>query len=176
MSVSDKIFELAKHIKLVIFDVDGVLTDGGLYFADDGTEFKRFNVKDGLGLSCLAKTDVTVAIITGRNSPIVTERMKSLGISHVYQGKMNKIETYKKLLADLGLEPEQAAYIGDDIIDLPIMVNCGLPVAVADAHEDVLKIAKWVTKNGGGKGAGRELCDLIMAAQGNTVDFAEFSQ
>jgi 3-deoxy-D-manno-octulosonate 8-phosphate phosphatase (KDO 8-P phosphatase) len=176
MKVSDEIIEIAKNIKLVIFDVDGVLTDGGIYFADDGREIKKFNVKDGLGLSWMAQTDITVAIITGRNSPIVAERMKALNIQHVYQGRMNKLETYHNLLEALNLNHSQAAYVGDDVIDLPIMHECILPIAVADAHESALNIAKWVTNNKGGCGAGREVCDLILNSQNKSIDVSKFHQ
>ncbi len=176
MKVSKEIFEIAKNIKLVIFDVDGVLTDGGIYFADDGREIKKFNVKDGLGLSWMAQTDITVAIITGRNSPIVAERMKSLKIQHVYQGRMNKLETYHNLLEALKLDHNQVAYVGDDVIDLPIMQQCVLPIAVADAHESAIAVAKWVTKNKGGCGAGREVCDLILDSQNKMIDVSKFHQ
>ena len=176
MKVSQEIFEIAKNIKLVIFDVDGVLTDGGIYFADDGREIKKFNVKDGLGLSWMAQTDITVAIITGRNSPIVAERMKSLKIQHVYQGRMNKLETYHNLLEALKLDHSEVAYVGDDVIDLAIMQECILPIAVADAHESAKNVAKWITSNKGGHGAGREVCDLILDAQNKCIDISKFHQ
>lgn len=176
MEISKEIFNLAKNIKLVIFDVDGVLTDGGIYFADDGREIKKFNVKDGLGLSWMANTDITVAIITGRNSPIVAERMKALKINHVYQGRMNKLETYHNLLQALQLTHDQVAYVGDDAIDVPIMKECILPIAVADAHKSALSVAKWVTDNKGGHGAGREVCDLLFDAQDKMTDLLNFHQ
>ena len=167
---------VAKNIKLVIFDVDGVLTDGGIYFTDDSREIKKFNVKDGLGLTWLAQTDITVAIITGRNSPIVAERMKALKINHVYQGRMNKLETYHNLLNALKLDHSQVAYVGDDAIDVAIMKQCVLPIAVADAHECAKSVAKWVTNNKGGFGAGREVCDLLLTAQNKMTDILEFHQ
>ena len=168
--------KVAKDIKLVIFDVDGVLTDGGIYFTDDGRELKKFNVKDGLGLSWMSQTDITVAIITGRNSPIVAERMKALKINHVYQGRMNKLETYHNLLTALNLTDAQVAYVGDDAIDVPIMNKCILPIAVADAHDCAKSVAKWVTTNKGGYGAGREVCDLLLMAQDKMVDILNFHQ
>jgi len=167
---------IAKNIKLVIFDVDGVLTDGGIYFTDDGREIKKFNVKDGLGLSWLAQTDITVAIITGRNSPIVAERMKALKINHVYQGRMNKLETYTNLLNALKLDHSQVAYVGDDAIDVSIMKQCILPIAVADAHDCAKSVAKWITKNNGGFGAGREVCDLLLTAQDKMSDILQSHQ
>ena len=171
MEYSQEILNIAKDIKLVIFDVDGVLTDGGIYFTDEGREIKKFNVKDGLGLSWLAKTDITVAIITGRTSSIVANRMKNLGINHVYQGRMNKLETYHNLLDALKLDHTQVAYVGDDVIDLPIMKQCILPIAVADAHDSAKSVAKLITKNKGGHGAGREVCDLLLTAQDKIDDF-----
>ena len=166
MNWSDDLLAVAKNIKLVIFDVDGVLTDGGLYFSDDGREIKKFNAKDGLGLSWMAQTDITVAIITGRTSHIVAERMKSLKINHVYQGRLDKLSTYHNLLEALKLTSDQVAYVGDDAIDVPIMKEVILPIAVADAHFTAMNCAKWVTSNKGGYGAGREVCDLLLHAQG----------
>ncbi len=171
MTYSDDIVKTASQIKLVIFDVDGVLTDGGLYFTDDGREIKKFNVRDGLGISILVKKGIEVAVITGRNSVIVAERMKSLGVSHVYQGRMNKLETYENLKKALQITDEQVAFVGDDIIDLPIMKHCGLSVAVADAHKDVIEQARLTLSQRGGAGAARELCDLIMHSQGLSHDF-----
>ncbi|MFK8013713.1 MAG: KdsC family phosphatase [Marinicellaceae bacterium] len=170
MYSKQKLESIAKNIKLVIFDVDGVLTDGGIYFTDDGREIKKFNVKDGLGLSWLSQTDITVAIITGRNSPIVAERMKALKINHVYQGRMNKLETYHNLLDALNLDHSQVAYVGDDAIDVSIMKQCILPITVADGHESARSVAKWVTNNKGGYGAGREVCDLLLKAQDKMSD------
>lgn len=168
--------KVAKNIKLVIFDVDGVLTDGGIYFTDDGREIKKFNVKDGLGLTWLTQTDITVAIITGRNSPIVAERMKALKINHVYQGRMNKLETYHNLLNALNLDHSQVAYVGDDAIDVAIMKQCILPIAVADAHDCAKSVAKWVTRNKGGYGAGREVCDLLLTTQDKMTEILEAHQ
>ncbi len=171
MNYSDEIIYKAKQIKLVIFDVDGVLTDGGLYFTDDGREIKKFNVKDGLGISILVKKGIEVAVITGRSSVIVAERMKSLGVNHVYQGRMNKLETYENLKVAMNITDEQAAFVGDDIIDLPIMRSCSLSVAVADAHDEVKNQAALILDKCGGMGAARDVCDLIMQAQGLSHDF-----
>jgi 3-deoxy-D-manno-octulosonate 8-phosphate phosphatase (KDO 8-P phosphatase) len=171
MDFEQKTMALAEKIKLVIFDVDGVLTDGGLYFTDDGREIKKFNVRDGLGISLLVKTGIEVAVITGRNSVIVAERMKSLGVSHVYQGRMNKLETYENLKLALEITDQEVAFVGDDIIDLPIMKVCALPVAVGDAHDDVKAEAALVVPQLGGHGAARAVCDLIMKAQDLSYDF-----
>lgn len=176
MTYSEKIAAKAKQIKLVIFDVDGVLTDGGLYFTDDGREIKKFNVKDGLGISMLVKKGVEVAVITGRNSVIVADRMKSLGVNHVYQGRMNKLETYENLKVALQITDAEVAFVGDDVIDLPIMRHCALAVAVADAHAEVLENAHWVLDKKGGRGAARDVCDLIMQVQGLSHDFTQSEQ
>lgn len=176
MSFTKEVLQIAKKVKLVIFDVDGVLTDGGLYFTDDGREIKKFNVKDGLGISVLVKKGIEVAVITGRNSVIVADRMKSLGVNHVYQGRMNKLETYENLKMALEISDEEIAFVGDDVIDLPIMNCCALSAAVADAHEEVLKKACITLSKKGGMGAARELCDLIMQAKGLTHDFTSVKQ
>lgn len=171
MQYSKAIINTAKQVKLVIFDVDGVLTDGGLYFTDDGREIKKFNVKDGLGITLLIKKGIEVAVITGRNSVIVADRMKSLGVNHVYQGRMNKLETYENLKLAMNISDQQVAFVGDDIIDLPIMYRCALSVAVADAHDEVKAQASLILDKAGGMGAGRDVCDLIMHAQGLSHDF-----
>ncbi len=176
MKWSDELVKRARNIKLVIFDVDGVLTDGGLYFSDDGREVKKFNSKDGLGLSWLAQTDITVAIITGRTSPIVADRMRALNINHVYQGRMNKLETYHNLLNALNLNHDQAAYVGDDTIDVAIMQECGLPIAVADAHDSAKNVAQWITEKKGGCGAAREVCDLLLTTQNKLDDVVKLHQ
>ncbi|MFV0543854.1 MAG: 3-deoxy-manno-octulosonate-8-phosphatase KdsC [Marinicella pacifica] len=173
--VLDNVLQKAKNIKLVIFDVDGVLTDGGLYFTDDGREMKKFNVKDGLGISLLIKHGIEVAVITGRNSVIVADRMRSLGVNHVYQGRLNKLETYENLKAALHIGDQQVAFVGDDVIDIPIMDRCGLPVAVADAHESVIEKASWVLSKKGGDGAARQVCDVLLSSQQIAVDGYEFT-
>ncbi|WP_395376090.1 KdsC family phosphatase [Marinicella sp. W31] len=160
-----EIINIAKAIKLVIMDVDGVLTDGGLYFTDDGREIKKFNVKDGLGMTWLMQSGIEVAIITGRTSVIVAERMKSLGINHVYQGRMNKLETYNNLKQALDIDDSQVAYIGDDLIDVPILKRCALPCTVADAHHFAKEHALIEFERNGGCGSARMLCDLILQAQ-----------
>lgn len=161
------ILERAKQIKLVIFDVDGVLTDGGLYFADDGTELKAFNSRDGHGMKMLRQSGVEIGIITGRTSNVVTHRMENLGIKHVYQGQHEKLPAFLELIERLAVQPEQVAYIGDDVVDLPIMRRVGLAVAVQDAHSWVSKHSHWQTPSAGGRGAARDLCEMIMEAQGN---------
>ena len=161
------ILERAAPIRLVIFDVDGVLTDGSLFLGDDGQEYKAFNSRDGHGMVTLQTTGVALAVITGRSSEVVRIRMESLGVSHVYQGRREKLPAFEELQAHLGLAPEQIAYVGDDVVDLPVMRRVGLAIAVADAHPLVMEHAHWTTRLGGGRGAAREVCELIMQAQGN---------
>ncbi len=156
----------AEKIKLVIFDVDGVLTDGSLYLTEQGEELKAFNSRDGHGMKMLQSSGVDIAIITGRTSNIVSHRMQELGIKHVYQGQHNKVIAYEKLLTELNISAHQVAYVGDDIVDLPVMRKVGLSVAVQDAHQLVKKHAHWVTPSIGGKGAGRDICELIMQGHG----------
>ena len=153
-------------MKLLVFDVDGVLTDGRLLLGDNGVEYKAFHSRDGHGMKMLARTGVELAIITGRRSQLVTERMASLGITHVHQGHASKLPVFEKLVSDLALSDPEAAYVGDDVVDLGIMARVGLAVAVANAHPLVLERAHWHTQNEGGRGAAREVCDLIMHAQG----------
>lgn len=155
----------AAKIKLVIFDVDGVLTDGSLYVGDGGEEYKAFYSRDGLGIRMLQQSGVEVGVITGRTSDVVRHRMASLGIEHVYQGRTEKLPAFEGLCAQLGLDFSQTAYVGDDVIDLPVMLKAGLAVAVADAHPLVAANAHWQTQQPGGRGAARDVCELIMQAQ-----------
>jgi 3-deoxy-D-manno-octulosonate 8-phosphate phosphatase (KDO 8-P phosphatase) len=162
------ILEKARQIKLVIFDVDGVLTDGSLFLGDDGQEYKAFNSRDGHGFKMLHDSGVKIGIITGRTSEVVRIRMESLGIdpSLVHQGKRSKLPTYLELRDQLGIRDEEVAYVGDDVVDLPIMRRVGLAIAVNDAHPFVLQHAHWQTPHAGGRGAGRDVCELLMEAQG----------
>ena len=156
----------ARAIRLVIFDVDGVLTDGSLFIGDDGQEYKAFNSKDGHGMVMLRQSGVQIGIITGRTSEVVRIRMDSLGIEHVYQGKRDKLPAYQELKRAIGYRDDQIAYVGDDVVDLPVMSRAGLSIAVQDAHYLSKQHAHWVTPSGGGRGAAREVCELIMDAQG----------
>lgn len=160
------ILDKAKNIELVIFDVDGVMTDGSLFLGDDGQEYKAFNSKDGHGLRMLQEGGVKVAIITGRTSNVVEHRMKDLSITTVYQGYRDKIPAYESLLKDVGLDKDQIAYVGDDVVDLPVMTRVGFAIAVQDAHDYVKKHAHWITGNCGGRGAVRDVCELILEAKG----------
>ncbi len=167
------IYERARQIKLVIFDVDGVLTDGRIIIGNDGEEYKAFNSRDGHGMKLLQYTGVDIGIITGRTSNVVEHRMQSLGIKHVYQGQQVKLPAFKEMIERIGISPEDCAYVGDDWVDLAIMRRVGLAVAVQDADEMVKKHAHWVTSAGGGKGAAREVCELLMEAQGTLQDQIE---
>lgn len=159
--------ERAKKLKLMAFDVDGVLTDGSLYFTPGGDEIKVFSSLDGHGLKMLQSSGVLLAIITGRKSPMVEKRAANLGISLVRQGVEDKRAVLLELLAELGLTADEAGYMGDDVVDLPILRACGFSATVADGHEFVRRHVHWVSRSGGGRGAVRELCDFILAAQGH---------
>ncbi len=164
------IHEKAKSIKLVIFDVDGVLTDGSLFIGDDGQEYKAFNSRDGHGMKMLQKNGVTIAIITGRTSQVVKHRMSDLGIKHVYQGQLDKMIAFKHLCEELEIKSEHIAYVGDDVVDLPVMIQVGLAIAVQDAHSAIKNHAHWTTPSKGGCGAARDICEMIMQAQGTWED------
>jgi len=167
------ILDKAKQVKLVIFDVDGVLTDGSIIMGDDGEEYKAFHSRDGHGMRLLKYTGVEIGIITGRTSQVVEHRMNNLGINHVYQGQQVKLPAFEDLIARLSLKPEECAYVGDDWVDLAIMSRVGLAIAVQDADAIVKKHAHWITPSKGGKGAAREVCELIMEGQGTLQDQIE---
>ncbi|MCK5667711.1 MAG: 3-deoxy-manno-octulosonate-8-phosphatase KdsC [Gammaproteobacteria bacterium] len=168
-TINKDILNRAKQIELAIFDVDGVLTDGGLMLGENGNEYKVFHSRDGLGLVMLLDTGCQIAVISGRSSNIVSERMAALGIEYVYQGQNDKGKALKDLLDKLNIDAKATAYVGDDFIDLPAMRRVGFAIAVADAHPLVIEHAHWVTKEKGGRGAAREVCELIMHARG-TLD------
>lgn len=159
-----------KRLKLLVLDVDGVLTDGRLFFDDNGKEYKCFHARDGHGIKLLRQSGVEVAVISGRTSNSVAVRMQSLGVEHVYQGHENKRSAFGEILRILDLKPEQAAHVGDDVLDLPIMTQAGFAVAVRDANFAVKQYADWCTDLPGGQGAVREVCDLIMRVQGTFDD------
>lgn len=158
--------ERAQTVRLMIFDVDGVMTDGGLYYTDAGEELKAFNSLDGHGLKMLRQSGVQLAIITGRSSNLVAHRARNLGIDHVIQGAHDKLASFEKLLADTGFTPADCGYMGDDVIDLPVMRRAAFAVAVPDSPTLVRQHAHYVTGARGGHGAVREACEVIMQAQG----------
>jgi 3-deoxy-D-manno-octulosonate 8-phosphate phosphatase (KDO 8-P phosphatase) len=155
----------ASQVRLLILDVDGVLTDGGLQFDTRGEQHKTFNSLDGHGIRMLLESAIEVAIITGRDSTIVSQRAQELGVRHLYQGCRDKLAAFNALLKQTGLEPGQVAYVGDDLPDLPIMRRVGLAIAVANAHGFVKQHCDWVTTLPGGRGAVREVTDFILEAQ-----------
>jgi 3-deoxy-D-manno-octulosonate 8-phosphate phosphatase (KDO 8-P phosphatase) len=159
-------FERAKKIKLAVFDVDGVMTDGSLFLADDGQEFKAFNSLDGHGMKMLNRSGVELAIITGRTSQLVALRAINLGVTHLYQGSEDKLTAFLDVLEKSGLDPAECAYMGDDVVDLPVMRRCGLAVCVPAAPALVKQHSHYITQLPGGGGAVRELCEMIMQAQG----------
>jgi len=160
--VTKEIFQCAQQIKLFVCDVDGVFSDGRIYLGNDGEELKAFHTKDGFGLKAIMQQGIEVAIITGRQSNIVENRMSALGVKHIYQGKDDKLTVYRSLLEKLQLTPEQTAYIGDDVVDLPVMNIAALGIAVNDAHPLVRQKADLITTTNGGFGAVREICDLFL--------------
>ena len=149
-------------IKLLILDVDGVLTDGKLYYSNAGVETKAFYIRDGLGLKLLLKNKMEVAIISSRKSKATQNRMDDLGIKHVYLGAADKIKPFTQLKKNLRLKNENIAYIGDDLPDIPVMQKVGFSIAVADAAPEVLELADHILKNKGGEGAVREACELLI--------------
>jgi len=161
-----QVLERARRIRVAVFDVDGVLTDGRLWFDDEGRELKAFHVHDGLGMKLLMRHGIQVAVITARRSAALTARLRELGIEHDWQGCESKTGSLEELLDRLGLEPAQAAFTGDELPDLPAMARVGLAVAVANARPEVLERAHWRTRLSGGEGAAREVCDLLLSAQG----------
>jgi 3-deoxy-D-manno-octulosonate 8-phosphate phosphatase (KDO 8-P phosphatase) len=168
--ISKGVFERAKKIKLLVCDVDGVFSDGRIYLGNDGEELKAFHTKDGFGIKALGNSGVDVAIITGRRSAIVANRMSALNVKHIVQGQENKLPALKHLAKQLNLAPDEIAYIGDDIPDLACIIYVGLGIAVSDAHPGVSIKADYTTFTQGGFGAVREVCDLIMQSQGALDD------
>jgi 3-deoxy-D-manno-octulosonate 8-phosphate phosphatase (KDO 8-P phosphatase) len=162
-----EIYDRARNIRLAVFDVDGVLTDGALYYADSGEEMKRFNVHDGHGMKMLKDSGVGLAIITSRTSRCVGERARNLGIELLFQGAEDKLAAFEELLGRCGVEATACAYMGDDVVDLPVMARCGLSIAVAGAPALVRRRAHFVTRARGGEAAVREACEVILYARGS---------
>ncbi|NJD38689.1 MAG: phenylphosphate carboxylase subunit delta [Geobacter sp.] len=158
--------EKLKHIELLLLDVDGVMTDGRIIWDANGTEIKFFNVKDGHGIKLVQRAGIQVGIITGRTSPVVDLRAKELGIDILYQGALRKQESYHDIKQRTGLTDHQIAYMGDDVIDVPVMRRVRFSAAPADAQAEVRAVADYVTQARGGWGAVRELCDLLLKARG----------
>ncbi len=160
------IIKKARNIALVIFDIDGVMTDGSLYFGDDGQEYKAFNSLDGHGLRMLQECGVKVAVITGRKSNVVKYRMKDLGVTLLFQGYRDKKPAFEAILKEVNLPHSQIAYVGDDVVDLPVMSQLNFSITVQNAHPFVKKHAHWITERSGGHGAVRDVCEFILEAKG----------
>ena len=163
--VNESVLVNAKKIKLLVCDVDGVFSDGRIYLGNDGEELKAFHTKDGFGIKALDNSGVAVAVITGRRSTIVANRMAALNVKHIIQGQEDKLPALLTLAKELAISLDEVAYIGDDIPDLPCILRVGLGIAVQDAHPIVLTKADYTTFTRGGFGAVREVCDLIMQCQ-----------
>lgn len=167
VTISPELKQRLQNIKLLVLDVDGVMTDGGLTIGDDGQEYKTFHAHDGLGMKLLRATGVELAIITGRTSNVVKKRAESTGVGHFYQGAEDKLAAFNDLIKTCNLDAQQCAFMGDDVVDLPPMLKSGLAIAVPAAPALVLAHAHYVTTKSGGFGAVREVCELIMQAQGS---------
>ena len=156
----------AKGLKLFLLDVDGILTDGTITYTHEGNEIKSFHTRDGLGIRLLMESGLEIGLITARESEAVNRRVQDLGIKYVFQKAKNKLEIFENLLKELNLTPSEVGYMGDDWLDLPLLVRVGFAATVDDAVPEVLQVAHYVTKSQGGRGAVREVCDLILEAQG----------
>ncbi|QCU89612.1 KdsC family phosphatase [Thiomicrorhabdus sediminis] len=174
MQISPEIAEKAKKIKLLILDVDGVLTDNRLYYNDEGVETKTFHTRDGHGMVLLQKSNIDIGIITGRKSQLVAKRMQDLKVKHVYQGVPDKLPTFSKLVEELGLSLDEIAYVGDDILDLPILLRVGLGVAPKNADAEVVSRVDYISKFEGGQGCVREVCEILMRSQGSWQQHMDF--
>ncbi|MGB9762189.1 MAG: KdsC family phosphatase [Caldimicrobium thiodismutans] len=162
----EDVLKRAEKIKLLLLDVDGVLTDGGIIITGDGEEIKIFSVLDGMGIKLLQKAGVEVGILSGRFSPVMKHRSKELGIELLYQGELAKLPAFEKILKEKELKVEEVAYMGDDWLDIPILKRVGLAIGVPNAWPPVNNYVHYITKKEGGKGAVREVCDLILMAKG----------
>ena len=160
------LLEKLKHIQILLLDVDGVLTDGSIIYNEDGGETKIFNARDGFGLRLVMSAGIEVGIVTGRSSKALGHRCNNLGIGYLFDGVADKAQMLEKIVAQTGIDPEHAAFMGDDLPDLPLMKHTGLSIAVADAHEMVRQKADWTTQAPGGRGAVREVCEALLTAKG----------
>ncbi|AFT67676.1 MAG: 3-deoxy-D-manno-octulosonate 8-phosphate phosphatase (KDO 8-P phosphatase) [Cycloclasticus pugetii] len=165
IELTDDFQQRAQDIRCVIFDVDGVLTDGKLFFDLKGNEYKSFHAQDGQGLKLLQQNGIDVAVISGRSSPLVEQRMKNLGVTNIYQGQENKTAAFNHLLKKLNITPNQVAHVGDDLPDLALMTRTRLAIAVKDANPSILGYCQGQTERLGGHGAAREVCDTILSIQ-----------
>ena len=165
-AISKGVQERAAKVKLLLLDVDGVLTDGRIIMDHKGREIKAFNVRDGHGLRLLREAGIEVAILTGRSSPVVQKRADDLGILWVRQGVHDKVGAYQEIARKMGITDDEACFIGDDLVDIPLLKRVGIPIVVADGAPEAKRFARYVTQSSGGKGAVREVCDLLLQTQG----------
>ena len=173
--MSDEILQTAANIKLALFDVDGVLTDGSLHYGENGEKIKTFNVLDGHGLKMLESAGIVVGVISARNSIALQRRMSDLGIEHSYLGVSDKLSVFEKIISKLKYDKSQCCFTGDDVIDLPVMNACGLKFSVATGHFIVRHAADWVSPFAGGQGAVRSICDVLLYSR-NTYPLGSTNQ
>ncbi len=171
---TSKLAQKAAQIRLLLLDVDGVLTDNKLFYGDNGIEYKTFHTRDGHGMVLLQQAGIDIGIITGRTSEVVTRRMRDLKVKYVYQGVPDKLPTFESLLQESGLTHTQVAYMGDDILDLPILRRVGLAAMPANADPALRPFVDMISQYSGGAGAVRELCELILKSQGKWEDILKF--
>lgn len=171
-SVSEDVTKRAAAIALLILDVDGVLTDGRIILDDRGKETKHFHVRDGHGIKLLLRSGIEVLFLTGRTSRVVAHRAQDLGVKEVYQGVHDKVKVFQEIIGRKKISPDRIAFVGDDIVDVPLFKKVGLAVAVQDACDDARRAAHYVTVKDGGKGAVREVCELLLRSQGKWADIA----
>jgi len=165
--MQDDAFARAARVRLMIFDVDGILTDGSLHYGPNGETIKTFNVLDGHGIKLLQASGVATAIVSARKSDVVARRAADLGILHVRQGVHDKLAAFQELLTQTGIEAAACGFIGDDVIDLPVLLRAGFAASVPNGHPEVRARVHHITQAAGGRGAVRELCDFLLRAQGN---------
>lgn len=175
-NVPRQVLALASKVKLALFDVDGVLTDGSLHYSQHGEELKTFHALDGHGLKMLQRAGIDVGVISARNSPALSQRLSDLDIAHQHLGVNNKLTVFQDLLKILGLTAKETCFTGDDVIDLSVMLKCGLKFSVANGHFIVRDSADWVTPIAGGSGAVRVICDVLLYSQKNYPLDASYQQ
>lgn len=172
VNIRDEISRRLNKVRMLMLDVDGVLTDGRIVMNDRGEELKFFDVRDGHGIKMLIRYGIDVVFVTGREAPVVEHRARDLGVMEVHQKIWNKLELLEEILKNRGLSSDQVAFIGDDIVDIPVLKRVGFAVAVRDAQEEVKNVVHYVTKRKGGRGAVREICEMILKVQGYWSDLA----
>lgn len=169
-AISKQVRERAAKVRLLILDVDGVLTDGRIIMDHKGREIKAFDVRDGHGLRLLMEAGIEVAILTGRSSPVVQRRADDLGITRVRQGVHDKVGAYQEIAREVGITDDETCFVGDDVVDIPLLKRVGIPIVVADGAPEAKRLARYITQSPGGRGAVREVCDLLLQAQGKWAE------